>query len=103
METKAIPYRPIGLIANAVEEAGLNVSYFYENLIFVESNVILLKMCEDPKEVLLYSNENCAESDAKDLEIRIAFAARKEGLQVSYSGKFKLDQLQNKEVKITFL
>lgn len=103
MKTEVIPYRPLGLIANTIEETGLSVSYSYEDLIFVESNVILLRMCENPKEVLLYSNENCAEADAKDLEIRMVIAARKEGLQMSYSGKFKLEQLPDKEVNISFL
>jgi hypothetical protein len=103
MNIGSIPYRPLGLIANAVEEVGLIVSYSYEDLIFVDSTVVLLKMYEKPYEVLLYSNTDCNEEDAKDLEIRLTIAARKQGLQLSYAGKFSLKEKADKELDITFL
>lgn len=102
MNTVSIPYRPLGLIANAIEEVGLLVSYSYEDLVFVDSTVVLLKMCEKPEEVLLYSNTDCSEKETGDLKIRLIVAARKQGLNLSYAGKFSLKEKANKELDVTF-
>jgi hypothetical protein len=103
MNSDPIPYRPLGLIANALEEVGLSVSYAYEDLIFVESTVVLVKMCETPEDVLLYTNETCPEEDIKDLDSRLTISARKQGLNLSYAEKFKLNQKEEKKLDVTFL
>lgn len=103
MNSEPIPYRPLGLVANALEEIGLSVSYAYEDLIFVESTVVLVKMCETPEDVLLYTNKTCSEQDAKDLEARLSIAARKQGLSMNYGGQFKLNQKEEKKLDVTFL
>ena len=102
MNAGPIPYRPLGLIANAVEEVGLVVSYSYDDLVFVDSTVVLLKMCEKPDEVLLYANTDCEEAVAKELEIQLIVAARKQGLQLSYAGKYTLKEKKNKEIEVLF-
>ena len=102
MNAGPIPYRPLGLIANALEEVGLVVSYSYDDLVFVDSTVVLIKMCEKPDEVLLYVNTDCDMETAKELEIQLIVAARKEGLQLSYAGKFSLKEKADKEIEVVF-
>lgn len=102
MKSEPIPYRPLGLVANALEDCGLSVSYAYEDLIFVESTVALIKMCEKPEDIILYINSECPEQEAGSLEARLTTAARRQGLSLSTGGRFKLNQKAEKELDITF-
>ena len=39
----ALPYRPLGLVKQLLEEIGIEVTYAYEDLVFVQHNPILLQ------------------------------------------------------------
>ena len=86
----SIPYRPLGLVINLLEEAGLVYSYCYEDLVFVESSVVLFRMGERPSDVFLYRHVDCPDRDAEDLEIKLVLASKKDGLTLIPSGRYQL-------------
>lgn len=38
-----VPYRPLGLVKEALEQIGIEVSYAYEDLVFIQHNHFLLQ------------------------------------------------------------
>lgn len=101
--TKTIPFRPLGLVVNLLEQVGLVYSYCYEDLVFVESSVVLFRMGTTPSDVFLYFNSECLENPAKDLEIKLIMASKEEGLTLIPSGRFRLKQSGETSVDVEFL
>lgn len=99
---KTVPHRPLGLVINMLEEAGLVYSYCYEDLVFVESSIVLFRMGEIPEEVFLYASTECPEKTATDLQIRLALAAKKEGLTLIPSGKYEIQQGEDQKINLKF-
>lgn len=63
---KSLP--PVGKVANWLEAAGFEVSYLYEDLIFVESNAFLIRFEQsDPQGILIYTNSECEKAKASAL------------------------------------
>jgi len=85
-----------------LEEAGLVYSYCYEDLVFVESSIVLFRMGEIPEEIFLYASTECPEKTATDLQIRLTLAAKKEGLTLIPSGKYEIQQGENQEIDLKF-
>ncbi len=86
-----------------LEEAGLVYSYCYEDLVFVESSVVLFKMGENSREVFLYNHVDCPQKDADDLEIKLSLSASQEGLMLIPYGKYKLKPGAKNQIDIEFL
>jgi hypothetical protein len=90
MKNEKIPYRPIGILKTLLNSLGFEVSYYYEDLIFVGHNAFLLRMEEKGEEVSLLFN---TESDIdKRAEIAQLFAteAKKYGLVISSPGTYQM-------------
>ena len=61
----SVPYRPLGLIMEAVELMGLEVTHAYEDLVFISHNAFLLRMGSEGQQVYLYFNEGCEPEQAR--------------------------------------
>lgn len=97
-----IPFRPLGLIMNVIETCGLNVGHLYEDLIFTEENMILMRMEADPKLVSFYVNEDCESRVAKKLAEKLSLNALDEGLKFVRKGSYALCQSGRQSVQVLF-
>lgn len=61
-----IPYRPLGIITEVIERMGLEVTFAYEDLVFISHNAFLLRMGQTGEKVHLYFNEE-SQLDKRDL------------------------------------
>lgn len=99
-----IPLRPLGLLTETVEEAGLNVTYAYDDLVFVQHNVYLLQFTETASMVKLYFNVKCEADKADEMEIALKTSANKRGLFIERSGRFEMRQKEDsEELEVEFL
>ena len=97
-----IPYRPLGIIVGVVEQMDLDVTYAYEDLVFIEHNAFLLRMGETGAQVHLYFN---AESDVDRrgaVAEQVSALAGKEGLQVIESGTYTMEPREDDQLDIHF-
>ncbi len=53
---------PLGIIKNIVDEAGMGISYVYEDLVFLEHNSYLLQFTDNDQEVLVHKNSEAEEA-----------------------------------------
>jgi hypothetical protein len=90
MKNKMVPYRPIGILKTLLNSLGFEVSYYYEDLIFVGHNAFLLRMEEKGEEVsLLFNTES--DIDKRD-EIAQLFTteAKQYDLVISCPGTYQM-------------
>ncbi|NLD99494.1 MAG: hypothetical protein GX640_06430 [Fibrobacter sp.] len=97
-----IPYRPLGHVVNVVETLGLDVTYSYEDLVFVEHNAFLLRMGEKSKAVFLYFNTESTVSERKPLTDKLIAAGKQQGLHIRLAGLYSMSQKENEQTEIIF-
>jgi len=100
-----IPFRPLGEVRDIVQSTGLDISYAYEDLLFSDHSVFILRFdSEVEKKLHLYFNSDCNTMESKVLGGRLMTAGKIGGFEIVYSGLFSVDQLEEKEeIQIKFL
>jgi hypothetical protein len=93
---------PLGLVMNIIEAMGLEVTYSYDNLVFVAHNAFLLEMDEKPDILNLYFNEQSELPSRPSLQALLSRHAQVQGLRIVKKGTFTLEQLPDHAIKIHF-
>ena len=99
--SKSLP--PVGKVMNWLEAAGFEVSYLYEDLVFVESNAFLIRFEQaDPQGILIYTNSECEATKASALSQILIDEAQKHELNPIKKGIFTISQKNEDEIDIKF-
>ena len=96
----SIPYAPINYVRELVSSLGLDVSHAYEDLAFVESNVILIKMGEEGKDLTIYFNTEC--SDKAVIVDKLSRKGIEIGFDIAWGGTFELQPNDDDTVDVRF-
>ena len=98
-------FRPLGEIIDIVSVTGLDVSYAYEDLVFSEHSVFIIKFDDTIKDSLhLYFNSDCDYHVASDIEQKLIKACVEKGMNLILKGSFKLKPNENsQEIEISFI
>ncbi|MDQ1269203.1 MAG: hypothetical protein QG618_509 [Thermodesulfobacteriota bacterium] len=96
--------KPLGIATEIVQETGLNITYNYDDLMFIEHNPFILQFDdENSKNLNLFFNVDCEQETAEKLEAQLKNAASQRGFTVTTSGKFEMRQKENtEEIDIKF-
>jgi len=89
--------RELGLVREALTAAGMDISYAYEDLIFLEHNGFLLQFSDTPHVIRLHIN---IEAEDKDLSVAIALLqlkATEAGLTLKIGEKYRMRQMDGEE------
>ena len=97
--------RPLGIATEIIEETGLNVTYNYDDLVFVEHNPFLIQFDDgNLKNLNLFFNIDCEEQAAQQLASQLKKAASQREFTITPSGKFEMTQKENtEELDIRFI
>lgn len=94
--------KQLGLVKNIVEEAGMGISYAYEDLVFMEHNSFLLQFTDKDQEVFVCINKE-ADFDAVAPEItrlqEIAFGHK---MKFVKGDEYTLREADDESVTIEF-
>ena len=89
--------RKLGLVREAVTAAGMDISYAYEDLVFLEHTGFLLQFGDNPYEIHIHIN---AEANEEDLAEAVALL-RTKGIPLDLifrrSGRFRLRKTDDAE------
>ena len=86
-----IPLRPLGLVKNLVETVGLDITYLYDDLVFIEHNVFLLEMgSRKGEEIFVWFNEESTAADWPQMLLRLQEEGRRYGLRLQEKGTYSL-------------
>ncbi|WP_020589278.1 hypothetical protein [Desulfobacter curvatus] len=97
--------RPLGIAKEIIEETGLNVTYNYDDLVFIEHNPFLIQFDDDnSKNLNLFFNVDCEDQTVVKLEAQLKKAALQREFTITTSGKFQMKQKENtEEIDIEFI
>lgn len=98
-----IPFRPLGLILNVIEGCGFTLGHVYEDLVFTEENVVLLKMEDQSEIVSYYVNQDCDTAAAVDMESTLCIGAIDQGLKFINRGHYTLEQSKDESFEVRFI
>lgn len=97
--------RSLPLAEELIKVVGLQMTYPYDDLVFVEHNPFLLRFNdENPKSIFIHFNQDCIEKDKKEILIKMEYKAFNLGLELSEESKYLMSQKEgSQEFQIEFL
>ena len=85
-----VPYRPLGYIREVLESMGLDVTYAYDDLVYVEHNSFLLRMAERGELVYLYFNTESTPEERDGIAEQLREAGRQRELDIVRKGTYTM-------------
>lgn len=97
------PLRPLGTVMQLLEELGHEVTYAYEDLVFINHNDFLLQFASTGQVLHLFFNRECPRTEAETIEQSIIPAADRKGLSIVRKGEYTMSGSEEEEdLKIRF-
>jgi hypothetical protein len=105
MKSTTINFRPLGKAREVARASGFDISYAYEDLVFSEHNLFIIKFHErDNSKLLLYFNVDCDPEEAKIIEKKMQRYAPVCEMRIVKKGHFLIKQKgQKEELEINFI
>ena len=94
--------RPLGMVTEIVESAGMGISYAYEDLVFLEHNAFLLEFTANDTELLIHINSEAEAMDIKDSIGKLKNVAAAHGMTFTDGGRYTLTQADDENIRIEF-
>lgn len=98
-----IPYRPLGLVKEALEQIGIEVSYAYEDLVFIQHNHFLLQFGKTGAILFYYANVETAEETAQQFFRAVQAVLGAKGMTLVNRGQYRLTADAGEELSLHFL
>jgi hypothetical protein len=99
----ALPYRPLGVVKQVLEEIGLEMTYAYEDLIFIQHNPVLLQFGKVGEILFFYANVETADMEAGQLCTLIQAKAGGQGITLLHRGRYRLSEADGERLSLEFL
>jgi hypothetical protein len=100
METEQL--RPLGTVMELIESLGHEVTYAYEDLVFVDHNNFLLQFGQESHALDLFINTECSADEAESIASRMLNAAPPMGLDIRPKGTYTMNETAENSLQITF-
>ncbi|MBM3162672.1 MAG: hypothetical protein FJZ79_05010 [Chlorobi bacterium] len=94
--------RPLGTIMQLLEELGHEVTYAYEDLVFVNHSDFLLQFGETGSVLNLFFNSECPKREADLIEESLIPAADRKGLSITTKGRYTINEQPDENLQIRF-
>ncbi len=98
-------FRPLGIAKEIIQAAGMQVTYTYDDLVFIEHSPILVQFDDKNKKNLkIYFNVDCEAGAAEKIEKKLNDAAAEREFTITNSGEFEMAQKKGvEEIEIRLL
>ena len=94
--------KPLGIVTEIIESAGMGISYAYEDLVFLEHNAFLLEFTANDKELFVHTTSEAEESEVKDSITKLKNVAVVHGMTFTDGGLYTLTPADDKNIRIEF-
>ncbi len=92
--------RELGLVREALTAAGMDISYAYEDLVFLEHNGFLLQFTDTPRELIIHVHN---EADTDRISGAVALLRTKGAdlnLVFTRGGRYRIHEADGDNIKI---
>ena len=98
-------FRPLGIAKEIIQTTGLNVTYTYDDLVFIEHSPFIIQFDDkNKKNLILFFNVDCEEKAAEKIEKQLNAAAEEREFTITKGGEFEMSQKKGSdEIEIKFL
>lgn len=94
--------RQLGKITALLAELGLEVTYAYDDLVFVQHSAFILQFTEEPAQLKLFINTECEPAEANQTASEVILALSNAGFSVQLVGRFFLTPNEDETLNIEF-
>jgi hypothetical protein len=94
--------RPLGKVTALLADLGLEVTYAYDDLVFVQDSAFILQFTDQPAQLKLFINTECEPAEANSMAAKIAVEFEQAGFTVTPVGRFFLTPNQDQTLNIQF-
>ncbi|MEI8103231.1 MAG: hypothetical protein WCG61_06865 [Chlorobium sp.] len=95
-------FRPLGTIVQLLEELGHEVTYAYDDLVFVNDNDFLLQFDNAGPALSLFFNQSCPKQNAEQIEQSIIPAGDRMGISIVKKGHYTVVAQTDENLRIEF-
>jgi hypothetical protein len=99
----SLQYRPLGIVKEMLDQIGIEVTYAYEDLVFIKHNHVLLQFGKTGEILFFYANVESSETDAQQLFTAIQNAATTQGITLIHRGRYQLSAGEGENLSLEFL
>lgn len=94
--------RPLGTVMELIEKLGHEVTYAYEDLVFINHNDFLLQFSPEPHTLDLFFNTECAAEEVDTTVSKIIPEGSKMGLTIRRKGSYSMSEAPDNSLQIAF-
>lgn len=94
--------KPLGMVKNIVEAAGMGISYAYDDLVFLEHNSFLLQFTDNDREIKIHVNSEADEGTVQSDIERLQEVALKQSMQFNRGTRYTLIPEGEDAIRIEF-
>ncbi len=97
-----IPHRALGIVREIAAEMGHEVTYAYEDLVFMDHNAYLFQFAPEPHILNLYFNIEFPGNESDEMTSKLVTAAAKRDMQIVRKGHYELAQKPDDNLEVKF-
>lgn len=94
--------RELGKITAILADLGLEVTYAYDDLVFIQHSAFLLRFTDQPKVLKLFTHSECDPKEANDIASSMVLAFHQGGFIANPSGHYTLSQNEDNTLSLIF-
>lgn len=98
-----LPYRPLGLVKEMLETIGMEITYSYEDLVFIQHNHFLLQFGKSGELLLFYTNIETGAEVAAEFFKAVQAVAVTAGFTLLHCGRYRLTPADGENLSLEFL
>ncbi|MDZ8119371.1 hypothetical protein [Pontiella agarivorans] len=95
--------RPLGKITAILADCGFEVTYAYDDLVFIEHSAFMLQFTDDPAVMKIFRHVDCEPVAAGEAEKTISAAHAKQGFSMLPSGNYTITENEDETINIEFV
>ena len=95
--------KPLGIVKEIVEANGIEISYVYDDLVFVDHNVFLFQFADKNNTIVLHRNKDADEQEVLVLIGLMNDAAASRDMVIVKGKYYTLVQADGENVRLEFM
>ncbi|ACF45844.1 MAG: hypothetical protein OQK66_04760 [Prosthecochloris sp.] len=97
-----IPHRALGIVREIAADVGHEVTYAYEDLVFMDHNGYLFQFGAEPHMLDLYFNIEFPADESDEMTAKLVEAASKRSMTIERKGHYELAQKPDDNLEVKF-
>ena len=97
-----LPYRPLGVVKKILDTMGIEISYAYEDLVFITHNHFLLQFGEVGADMSFYRNVEITSAEGSFQHGVLAKSFAEEGISLRDNGSYTMTAQDDDTVSVSF-